>query len=265
MARIALLVTALILLVTAPANAATSVSWSVRDPGFIPPFWASYMRIIAVSGDSGINHDIVVKPSGAQQINGFPQRVDIYDYADTVVNGGGAPCHLISTHHAQCVTSGGPNVPGDDYSYTSYAEVDIATGDGNDSVEINDPLNPITALVSTSTGNDHLTLGNVWDWYYKGGGESLGAGDDVADIGPAPLTGPPWLGGSLQGGSLLIFAGPGNDTLNTLNASAETVVCSDGNDTLVADPFDRNSFDGGVGPPQVNDCENRTPPGLPSP
>jgi hypothetical protein len=223
------------------------------------------MRIIAVGGDNGVDHQIVVKPSGAQQLNGFPQKVDIYDYADTVVNGAYNPCRLISTHHAQCVAAGGPNVPGDSYSYTSYSDVNIGTGDGNDSVQVNEPLNPIITLVSTGAGNDRLNLGDVWDWYYEGGGESLGPGDDVADIGTAPLTGPPWLGGSATGGGLLIFGGTGDDTINTLNGSLDQVLCDDGNDTLIADPADDNSFESGYGPPRSNDCESRTPPALPSP
>jgi hypothetical protein len=53
--------------------------------------------------------------------------------------------------------------------------------------------------------------------------------------------------------------------VNTLNGALDTVICDDGNDTLNADPFDYNSFDGGYGPPQGADCENRTPPGLPAP
>jgi hypothetical protein len=264
MARATLLVLLILGVVAAPASADTRVSWYTRGAGYIPPFWPDYQRIIAVGGDNGVNHDIVVKPSGALQFDGYPQKVDIYDYTDTIVNGSYNPCHLISTHHAQCVVSGGPNVPGNAYSYNAYAEVDIGTGDGNDSVEVNDPLNPITALVSTSAGNDHLTLGNVWDWYYEGGGQSLGPGDDVADIGPPPVRGGPGgTGGEPDG--LLIFADDGNDTVNTLNGAIDTVICDDGNDTLTADPFDYNSFDGGYGPPQGADCENRTPPGLPSP
>ena len=264
MARVTLLALLLLTIVAAPASADTRVSWYTRGPGYIPPFWPDYMRMISISGDNGINHDIVIKPSGAQQINGLPQKVDIYDYADTIVNGANNPCHLISTHHAQCVASGGPNVPGNPGSYTSYAEVDIGTGDGTDSVEVHDPLNPITALVSTGDGNDHLTLGNVWDWYYKGGGSSLGAGDDIADIGPSPASPPPWGAGGL-GDGLLLFAGAGDDNINMLNGSIDQIIGGDGADSLVADPFDQNSFDGGFGPPLGNDCENRTPPGLPSP
>src|SRR3954453_7492051 len=123
MPRLALLVVLILVVPGAPASAATRVSWPTRT-GEIPPFWADYMRIIGISGDDGVNHDIVVKPSGAQQLNGFPQKVDIYDYADTVVNGSGNPCHVISTHHAQCVASGGLHNPSDQFSYTSWAEVD---------------------------------------------------------------------------------------------------------------------------------------------
>jgi hypothetical protein len=247
----------------APASASTSISWYTRPPDYRPPFWAPYMRIISVSGASGVNHNIVVKPSGAQLLNGFPQVVDVYDYGDTFVPGPDNPCRIDSPHHAACVASGGPNVPGDSYSYTSYSEIDIATGDGNDSVEVNDPLNPIITLVATGAGNDHLTLGNVWDWYYQGGGQSLGPGNDVADIGPSPVTAAPWRGvggGSPNVDGLTIFADAGNDTINTLNGSLDQVLCGDGTDTLQADPTDRNRFSSGYGPPIANDCEQRTPP-----
>lgn len=265
MARLALLVILILAVVAAPASADTRVSWYTRGPGFIPPFWAPYMRIISVSGDNGVNHDIVVKPSGARQLNGFPQVVDIYDYNDRIVPGSGNACLIYSTHHAGCVTGGGPKNPDDAYSYSSYSEVDIGTGDGNDSVQVNEPLNPIIALVSTGAGNDHLNLGDVWDWYYEGGGQSLGPGDDLADIGPAPATGPPWQGGSGAASGLLLFGGTGDDTINTLNGSLDQVVCDDGNDTLIADPTDDNSFESGYGPPVSNDCENRTPPAAPAP
>jgi hypothetical protein len=137
MARFAALAALVFAVVAAPASASTQISWGTRPPGYIPPFWAPYMRIIAASGDDGANHDIVVKPSGARQFNGFPQVVDVYDYGDTVVPGPGNPCRIYSAHHAACIASGGPNVAGDAYSYTSYAEVDISTGDGNDTVEVN--------------------------------------------------------------------------------------------------------------------------------
>jgi hypothetical protein len=269
MTRVALLALLLVALVgAAPASASTSVSWYTRGAGYIPPFWPDYMRIISVSGGDGVNHQIVVKPSGAQQLNGFPQKVDIYDYADTIVNGSGKPCHLISTHHALCVASGGPNIPGNNYSYNSWPEVDIGTGDGNDSVEVNDPLNPISVLANTGAGNDHLTLGNVWTWYYEGGGVGLGPGDDVADIGPSPATQPPYgyISQPLpEGDGLLLFGDSGDDTINMLNGSPDRVICGDGSDTLVADPYDDNHFDGGYGPPQGDDCESRTPPAAPSP
>lgn len=254
MARVTVLALLFLGVLAAPASATTTVSWYTRGPGYIPPFWSSYDRIIGIGGSDGVNHDIVVKPSGAQQINADPQKVDIYDYADTIVNGSGSACHLISTHHAQCVASG----------ETSYAEVDISTGDGNDSVEVNDPLNPITALVYTGAGNDHLTLGNVWDWSYKGGGQGLGPGDDVADIGPSPVTAPPWNQSAFPAG-IELSAGAGSDTVNMLNGSPDQVTCDDGSDSLVADPFDDNSYDSGYGPPIANDCESRTPPALPSP
>jgi hypothetical protein len=267
MARFAALAALVFAVVAAPASASTQISWGTRPPDYIPPFWAPYMRIIAVSGDDGANHDIVVKPSGARQFNGFPQVVDVYDYGDTVVPGPGNPCRIYSAHHAACIASGGPNVAGDAYSYTSYAEVDISTGDGNDTVEVNDPLNPITALVWTGAGDDHLVLGNVWDWYYEGGGQGLGPGDDVADIGAPPITAPPWrgVGGLSPGGSgLLVFGDAGNDTINTENGAIDQVVCGDGTDNWQADPVDSNHFDSGYGPPIDNDCENRTPP-VPSP
>jgi hypothetical protein len=262
MARLTLLALLILAVLAAPASATTTVSWYTLGSNYPPPFFPDYRRIISVSGSDGVNHDIVVKPSGAQQLGGMPQKVDIYDYNDTIVNGSGNACHLISTHHAQCVASGGPTVAGDPNSYTQWGEVDIGTGDGNDSVEVNDPLNPIIAGVYTGAGNDHLTLGDVWSFYYKGGGSGLGPGDDVADIGPGPVWSSPW-GGLLEG--TLLFGGDGDDTINMLNGSPDRVTCDAGNDTLVADPFDANSFDPGYGPPVSNDCENRTPPGLPSP
>src|SRR4051794_133055 len=156
MARLALLVVVIVAVVAAPASADTRVSWYTRDPGFIPPFWAPYMRIISVGGDDGVNHDIVVKPSKARQVNGFPQVVDIYDDSDRIVPGSGNPCLIYSTHHAGCVVGGGPTNSADAYSYPSYSEVDIGTGDGNDSVQVNEPLNPIIALVGTGAGDDHV-------------------------------------------------------------------------------------------------------------
>jgi hypothetical protein len=264
MARVALLALMVLSLAAEPASASTRISWYTRPDNYRPPFWAPYMRIISVSGDSGVNHNIVVKPSGAQQLNGFPQVVDVYDYGDTFVAGPDNPCRVYSPHHAACVASGGPTMPGDSYSYTSYSEIDIGTGDGNDSVQVNDPLNPIITLTSTGAGNDHLTLGNVWDWYYQGGGQSLGSGDDVADIGPSPVTAPPWAWpGALSpnaGDGLLLFAGAGNDAINTLNGSLDQVICDDGIDTWQADPADSNRFASGYGPPVANDCEQRTPP-----
>src|SRR3954468_16512975 len=62
MTRLALLVVLLFAVAVAPAAAATHVSGSTRT-GQNPPFWADYMRIIGISGDDGVNHHIVVKPS----------------------------------------------------------------------------------------------------------------------------------------------------------------------------------------------------------
>src|SRR3954454_10954577 len=63
MTRLVLVVVLVFAVVAAPASAATRVSWSTRA-GQIPPFWADYMRIIGIGSDDGVNHQIVVKPSG---------------------------------------------------------------------------------------------------------------------------------------------------------------------------------------------------------
>jgi hypothetical protein len=261
MARLAVLVTTLLLVLAPTASATTSVGWGTWD---WPPIWQSWQRHIGVQGSDGVNHDIVVKPSGAQQLYGYPQRVDIYDYSDTVVpSSGGNPCHIISTHHAQCVTSGGPTNPANPYSYPSFAHVGIGTGDGNDSVQVSDPLNPMIVTLFTGAGNDHVDVSGMWGYYdaYSGGGLSLGDGNDTASVGPAAPPGFAPLGNP----GFLVEGGAGDDSLTTLNTSFDQVTCDDGNDTLLADPTDENYFEPGFGPPRGNDCESRTPPAAPSP
>lgn len=161
------------------------------------------MRIISVSGDSGLNHQIVVKPSGAHH-QPAPRAVR----------------------------------------------------------RLRRPQRPWRQVLL------HVVRG---DRHRHGRRQRLGRGERPAEPdhrdGPAPLTGPPWQGGGGLGpeNGILLFAGDGGDTINLLNGSIDTVTCDGGNDTLTADPFDQNSFSSGFGPPIANDCENRTPPGLPSP
>jgi hypothetical protein len=260
MARLALLITALLLVLAPTASATTSVGWGTWD---WPPIWQSWQRHIGVQGSDGVNHDIVVKPSGAQQLYGYPQRVDIYDYNDTVVPGFGTPCHIISTHHAQCVTSGGPTKAGDPYSYPSFAHIDIGTGDGNDAVQVSDPLNPMIVTLFTGAGDDNVDISGMWGYYdaYSGGGLSLGAGNDTVQVGHAAPPGVVPIGNP----GFLVQGDDGDDTVNTLNGSLDFPICGAGNDSLIADPSDTNYFEPGFGPPRGNDCETRTPPALPSP
>jgi hypothetical protein len=242
------------------ASASTSVGWGTQD---WPPIWQSWQRQIVVDGSDGVNHEIVVKPSGARELYGYPQRVDIYDYNDTLVpSTSGRPCNIISTHHAQCVTSGGPAIAGDPYSYQSFARITIETGDGNDSAQVSDPLNPIIVSLFTAGGDDNVDISGMWGYNdaYTGGALTLGTGNDTARIGPAA---PPVV--PIGNPGFLLFGGDGDDTIDMLNGSLDQVLCEDGSDTLVADPSDQNRYESGFGPPRGDDCEGRTPPGLPSP
>lgn len=261
MARLASVVTAFALLVgAAPASASV---WAASGHDSWPPIWPSWQSRVIVNGSDGVDHDIVVKPSGAKQLYGYPQRVDIYDYNDTfVAPPSGHPCHIISTHHAQCVVSGGTHVADDPYSYDSFARLDVDTGDGNDSVQVSDPLNPMIVGMYTAAGDDKVDVSGMWTMYdaYSGGALTLGAGNDTAHIGTAA---PPLATYSSTG--MIVFGGDGDDTIDTLNGSLDTVTCDDGNDTLIADPTDTNYFEPGFGPPRGNDCESRTPPAMPSP
>jgi hypothetical protein len=260
MARVTLITLLILAAVVPSASASVYASWGTQD---WPPIWRPWQREIGVTGSDGVNHDIVVKPSGAQQLYGYPQKVDIYDYSDTFVPSPYAnPCHIISTHHAQCVASGGPNAAGDPNSYTSFARISIETGDGNDSVQVSDPLNPMIVSLNTAGGDDNVDISGMWGFNdaYSGGALNLGTGNDAAHIGTAA---PPV--GAVGNSGFLIYGGEGDDTLNTLNGSLDQPICEAGNDTLVADPSDQNYYQPGFGPPVGNDCESRTPPGLPSP
>ena len=268
MKRAWLLVVLVLSMAAAPASASTTVGWGVYT---FPPIWGSYMRHIVVRGSDGANHDIVVKPTGAQQLGGFPQKVEIYDYGDTFEPpASGQPCFIDSPHHVTCAASGPPTVAGDPYSYVSYAEVIVDTGNGNDSVEISDPLNPMFAAVHTFGGDDNVSISGMWS---SGGGkygnsDALGAGNDVAELGQAPLWEPPLRG--LAGGTVgveggrLLSTDTGDDTVHSLNGAVDHISCGDGNDAWVSDPFDDQQTFAYAGPPDTNgDCEQHTPPTSP--
>jgi hypothetical protein len=267
MARFALLAaTVVALAVAAPASAYMHIAAGPK--GDWPPIWSPYMYGAGASADDGVNHDIVVKPSGGRQLGGFPQVVDFYDYADTVVTSSSL-CRVYSTHHGACIVGGGPHEAGNPYSYSSFATVSVDTGDGNDKVTISDALNPTIVSTYTGAGDDRLSISGMWQMVdaYSGGSDTLGPGNDVATIGPAPAFAVPMP----YGGAIplvygrLVYGGTGDDTLNTLNGSVDQPICGDGDDTVVADPADENHYEPAFGPPVGNDCENRTPPALPAP
>ena len=116
--------------------------------------------------------------------------------------------------------------------------------------------------VHTDAGNDYVSLNGVWHWNYKGWGSSpLGPGDDYARFGPGPVGSVPFAGnpgllGLIESGTSL-WAGEGNDTIDTLNLRTDSVHCGDGADKWTADPSDNGEQD--FGPP-TEDCETRTPP-----
>jgi hypothetical protein len=260
MARALLLALLVLGLLASPASASVSAAWGTTD---WPPIWSPWERYIVVDGSDGADHDIAVKPSGAKELFGYPQKVDIYDYNDTFVPSPyNHPCHIVSSHHAQCVTSGGTHISGDPYTYDAFARVIVETGDGNDSVQVSDPLNPIIVSLYTAGGDDNIDISGMWGYNdaYTGGALNLGAGNDTAHIGTAA---PPVV--HIGSAGFLLYGGDGDDTLNTLNGSLDNAICEDGNDTLIADPTDKNYYEPGFGPPIGNDCETRIPPALPSP
>ena len=263
----------LFLALTSSASASTQVTWQTWD---FPPIWGN-TRHILVDGGDGANHDIVVKPSGAQQLGGFPQKVEVYDYGDTITQpapdpyGINHPCFVDSPHHATCAASGGPVNPADPYSYLSYSTINIGTGNGNDTINASDPLNPMGVSVGTGAGDDNVTISGMWGNGSApyGISDSLGDGNDVAHIGPAPL----WIepiageGGGTPAGTIfgrMLSGGRGDDTIDTLNGAIDHISCGDGNDTWQSDPQDDQQTSGFNEPPDTNgDCETRTPPALP--
>jgi hypothetical protein len=257
------MVTSLVLLLIAPAAMASTRINKMVEPGF-PPLFANYQYLVSVDGSSGANHDIVVKPSGAQQLGGFPQRVDVYDYGDSF-DAGNSNCKVFSAHHAACIVSGPPRNPSDSYSYTSLAEIGVSTGDGNDTVTISDPLNPMIAEAGTGAGDDHVEISGMWELqgpYFAQ--DSLGDGNDYEKVGPASQFPIPFAVGA-ESFPLLgreVWAGAGDDTIDSLNGTVDSIHCEDGNDTWQADPSDdQKSSHAGYGPPDTNgDCETRTPP-----
>jgi hypothetical protein len=261
MARFAFFLLLILIVSATPASASVSAAWSTQT---WPPIWQPYQRIIGVDGSDAVNHDIVVKPSGSKQLYGYPQKVDIYDYADTFVPATwGRPCQIISTHHAVCTVSGGPHYPNDSYSYDSFARIQIGTGDGNDSVTVSDPLNPMIVSLSTGDGDDSVEISGMWGYHEAkaGGDDYLGPGNDFAHIGPAA---PPTS--QIGASGAYLWGGTGDDTIETLNASIDHVHCEEGTDSWQADPADdQQTFPYG-GPPDTNgDCESRTPPEVSAP
>jgi hypothetical protein len=124
------------------------------------------------------------------------------------------------------------------------------------------------AAVGSGAGNDQVTIGGMWQ--FSGGKygytDGLGDGDDVAHVGPAPIWSAP-LGGEAGGTPAgvvfgrLLAAGPGDDTIDTLNGGIDHVSCGDGNDTWQSDVNDDQKTYAYAGPPDTNgDCESRTPP-----
>lgn len=269
MLRAALLVSVVLAVLAPSAAASTRVGWATEPTGFPPPFFGYWNSYIVVQGDDGANHQITIQPSGGEQLGGYPTRVDIYDYGDTFVQEPitGVPnqCEVWGPHWAVCRTSGPPQIPGNKYSYYSFDSISVSTGDGNDSITLSDRLNPIIASFGTGAGDDNLNVGYMWQLLYKGGWDSLGPGDDHAQLGPAALWQPPYAGAGLPGNvnGREIYGGSGNDTIESLNGAIDSVHCDDGTDTWIADPFDNTaaSYPGG----NTDDCESRTPPGAPGP
>lgn len=261
MTRVALFTSLTLALSASSASASVSVSWGTET---WPPIWQPYERIIGVSTTGGANDDIIVKPSGARQFGGYPQVVDVYDYGDTFVpSTNGTPCRIYSSHHAACVTSGGPQVAGAAYSYSSFARISIETGDGNDSVKVSDPLNPMIVSLYTAGGDDRVDISGMWGYHdaKSGGDDYLGDGNDYAHIGPASI----WPANQIGAPGVYLWGGAGDDTIETLNASIDHVHCDDGTDSWQADPVDDQQTFPYAGPPDTNgDCESRTP-ATPSP
>jgi hypothetical protein len=268
MARLALVAVVFVVVVAAagPASASTHIAAGLKPDW--PPIWAPYMYAVGATGDDGVNHDIVVKPSGARQLGGFPQVVDFYDYADTVVTDSSL-CRVYSTHHGACIVGGGPQTAGDPYSYKSFATVNVDTGDGNDKVTISDPLNPMIASAWTDAGDDQLSISGMWQLYdaYSGGSDGLGPGNDVAKIGPGPAFAAPLPYTAVPAfEGRIVYGGTGDDAIDSLNGSVDHVHCEEGNDSWVADPTDDQKQSVYSGPPDTNgDCESRTPPAAPAP
>jgi hypothetical protein len=233
MARIAGLTIMILALVAIPASAATRISYR-SYPGPFEPWGPEQFHILLV-GDSGANHDIQISANNAQQIYGYPQLVDVYDYGDTFAEGAASPdyphpCRIYSAHHAACLTSGPPAQPGDPYSYPSLASIEVDTGDGNDSVNFSDKLNPLVVSVNTGAGDDNVSLDGAWPCY-----EHLGGGNDTGTFGTIPPVAPPY---DACTGGWWVYGEDGNDSLNTLNGSQDHVNCGPGSDTEASDPLD---------------------------
>lgn len=259
MIRLALVTGAVVALLAPNAFASTTINQ--QNEYTFPPVFGSSDRLIRVVGSNGANHDIVVKPSGAQQLGGYPQRVDVYDYGDSF-DAANSNCKVFSAHHAACIVSGGPQDPANPYSYEDYAEIAVATGDGNDVVTISDPLNPMVAEVGTGDGNDHVEIAGMWQLlgpYFAQ--DSLGPGNDYEKVGAPPAFMRPGSGSLPLIDGREVWAGSGDDTLDTLNGASDHIHCEDGTDTWTADATDDQNTDGYNKPPNTNgDCETRTPP-----
>lgn len=228
MCRLALAgATAIVLGLAAPAGA-VQVGTGVADtgPSRDQTAWAVYLQ--AASGEA---NDVTVRASGPSTSGRLAAATVTVTDRGAMFDGaapfdGALPCARVDGHTMRCTAPAG----------TEFVQAVTRLGDGDNRLRFAAGSVPLRERFITGDGRDDIATGPfVGDASYRWSSDT-GGGDDRVVIGAsvAPAAGVP--------AGLAVATGAGDDTVVALNGAEDLVNCGDGEDTLLADPFDRESI-----------------------
>jgi hypothetical protein len=201
----------------------------------------------------GEANDVTVRASrpGPVLSGGSALTVTVTDPSATFVStppAGATKCRITDPHTAKCIARPGKY----------FQQVVLGLGDGNDRLRFAPSSIPLREQFVTGTGDDDIVTGPFQgDASYRWASDT-GPGDDRVVIGPSVST--PAVSSTYAAvPGLALWTGAGNDTIAALNGAADLTSCGDGVDTVIADPFDRDT----VYSEPPGSCETRLLPAGP--